>query len=136
MKSTELALICGLLLTFIITCILCSSSINTESSTNKAKIHISRLRGNQVKQIPHQSSKTILNTIINDNYCDLSDGSDEYLTSACSNILVGKAIFICDQGKTHLFTSRVGDGMRDCRDGSDEVGLDAVIISTRRIHCI
>ena len=135
MKSTELALICGLLLTIIITCILCTLSVNTESPTKTHLNHSIRLRGSQIKLIPHQTTKTILNTIINDNYCDLSDGSDEYLTSACSNILVRKAIFICDQGKTHLFTSRVGDGMRDCRDGSDEA-VSAVIISTKRIHCI
>ena len=135
MKSTELALICGLLLTIIITCILCILNIHTDSSTNKTKTHISRLRGNHIKLIPHKSTKTI-NTIINDNYCDLSNGSDEYLTSACSNILVGKTIFICDQGKTHLFTSRVGDGVRDCRDGLDEVSIGTVIVSTRRIHCI
>ena len=136
MKSTELALICGLLLTFIITCILCTLNIHTESSTSKANVHSVRLRGNHINRIPRQSTKTPQNTIINDNYCDFSGGSDEYLTSACSNILVGKAIFICDQGRTRLFTSRVGDGVRDCRDGSDEVDYGAVMTCTRRIHCI
>ncbi len=44
--------------------------------------------------------------VVNDNYCDRTDGSDETMTSACSNFPVK---FTCSDGKL-LFTSRVNDG--------------------------
>jgi hypothetical protein len=62
--------------------------------------------------------------ILNDNYCDCPNGSDEYTTSACSHLLVSKAVFRCGEGSnTTIFASRVGDGIIDCPDGSDEYRL-------------
>jgi hypothetical protein len=58
---------------------------------------------------------------IDDNYCDCADGSDEPNTSACSNILVQKASFLCKNGTGSIYASRVRDGIQDCPDGSDEV---------------
>ena len=45
--------------------------------------------------------------IYNDDYCDLPDGSDETLTSACSYFPVK---FVCTADKKQIPTSRVNDG--------------------------
>mmetsp|Transcript_5514 Transcript_5514/g.8142 ORF Transcript_5514/g.8142 Transcript_5514/m.8142 type:complete len:231 (+) Transcript_5514:127-819(+) len=58
--------------------------------------------------------------ILNDDYCDCFDGSDEPHTSACSNILIQQKTFVCKDGSRKIYPSRVGDGIRDCKDGSDE----------------
>lgn len=59
----------------------------------------------------------------NDNYCDcLDDGADEPHTSACSHILVQQYSFICADDAHRIHASRVGDGVLDCPDGSDERG--------------
>jgi len=56
-----------------------------------------------------------------DDYCDCpQNGLDEVLTSACSYFTVGKASFDCGDGSVFVFASRVGDGVMDCPDGSDE----------------
>eukprot|EP00551_Chaetoceros_affinis_P009367 CAMPEP_0203665064 /NCGR_PEP_ID=MMETSP0090-20130426/2343_1 /ASSEMBLY_ACC=CAM_ASM_001088 /TAXON_ID=426623 /ORGANISM="Chaetoceros affinis, Strain CCMP159" /LENGTH=287 /DNA_ID=CAMNT_0050528499 /DNA_START=57 /DNA_END=920 /DNA_ORIENTATION=+ len=58
--------------------------------------------------------------ILNDDYCDCPDGSDEPNTSACSNLLVHQSTFPCADGRYFIFASRVNDGVVDCADGSDE----------------
>eukprot|EP00941_MAST-03F_sp_MAST-3F-sp1_P000336 g336.t1 len=68
------------------------------------------------------SSTALPLEFINDDFCDTHDGSDELLTSACA----GKpsALFTCQsdsaQLKKQIFASRVGDGVCDCCDGTDE----------------
>ena len=56
--------------------------------------------------------------VVNDDYCDCADGSDEVGTSACAN-----GVFYCEN-KSHrperLYASRVDDGICDCCDGADE----------------
>lgn len=63
------------------------------------------------------------NGVLNDDYCDCPDGSDEPGTSACSHVLIQQPTFRCRDGSLVLFSSRVSDGVIDCPDGSDEFAL-------------
>lgn len=83
-----------------------------------------------IDQLKHKSGK--LKTItctngatgtLNDNYCDCADGSDETETSACSHVTVQQASFQCRDGSKAIYASRVGDGVKDCPDGSDEASI-------------
>jgi len=64
------------------------------------------------------SERIIPPSLINDDFCDCEDGSDEPGTNACAN-----GVFYC-QNKGHVGqdipSSRVNDGICDCCDGSDE----------------
>ena len=53
--------------------------------------------------------------MVNDDYCDCKDGSDEPSTSACP-----QQSFHCSLGYLTIPSSRVNDGVCDCCDGSDE----------------
>lgn len=67
----------------------------------------------------------------NDNFCD--NGDDEVQTSACSH-RTRVALFKCRNSEfvvQEIFSSRVGDGVCDCCDGSDEDDT----ISNRGITC-
>ena len=74
---------------------------------------------------PQRVSKTMTcpdgkRALINDDYCDCEDGSDEPGTSACSRKNVQKQTFRCKDGSRTIYSSRVSDGITDCDDGSDE----------------
>jgi len=63
--------------------------------------------------------------IVNDNYCDRLDGSDEMITSACSHISSNR-LFVCPGTSAGYLNisipfSRVSDGICDCCDGADEI---------------
>ncbi|CEG41134.1 Protein kinase C substrate, 80 KD protein, heavy chain [Plasmopara halstedii] len=71
---------------------------------------------------------------VNDDYCDCHDGSDEPITSACSNLLLHlKTSMIsrelkCKAGDKMVALAFVDDGVCDCCDGSDE--KDGLCIDT------
>lgn len=60
--------------------------------------------------------------VLDDDYCDCLDGSDEPDTSACSIYTFRKKTFRCKNldYPYELYGSRVNDGVCDCSDGSDE----------------
>lgn len=63
-------------------------------------------------------SATVPFALVNDDYCDCRDGSDEPGTSACPT-----AKFYCPNkgfSPQNVLSSRVNDGICDCCDGSDE----------------
>ena len=70
------------------------------------------------------SNNPSMKGVLNDDYCDCQDGSDEPLTSACSHLLVNNRTFSCPSSVSgemiKLFPSRIRDGIVDCSDGSDE----------------
>lgn len=68
--------------------------------------------------------------LVDDDYCDCADGSDEPHTSACAGV-GPRARFVCERdpserGQGAIAASRVHDGVCDCCDGADEAANSAV----------
>jgi len=66
------------------------------------------------------STKEFDISLVNDDYCDCLDGTDEPGTSACRN----GNFFCINKGYLNktIPSSRVNDGICDCCDGTDELG--------------
>lgn len=55
--------------------------------------------------------------LLNDDFCECSDGSDEPGTSACEEEV---DYFYCRDGGEVIHHTLIADGVCDCCDGSDE----------------
>lgn len=70
----------------------------------------------------------LLASVVNDDFCDCLDGSDEPGTGACAgwedSLDEAERLFYCENlgsRPRYIYRSRVGDGICDCCDGTDEV---------------
>lgn len=113
-----------------------SRSTNSNRKQGKDSGSNTRPHDNEIKVKPATSGRFAAYTIpklqnircgdeigvLNDDYCDCSDGSDEPDTSACSHVTIRQSTFNCKDGMSTIYASRVLDGVRDCLDGSDEEG--------------
>ena len=96
--------------------------------------------------VPISGGPTILlpPELVNDDYCDCADGSDEPSTAACSG-LVPHACFVCRrdigtgmhrEDPRCIPISRVNDGICDCCDGSDEIWASGgLTLTASPPHC-
>lgn len=67
-------------------------------------------------------------SVVNDDFCDCLDGTDEPGTGACAgwedSLDEAERLFYCENlgsRPRYIYRSRVGDGICDCCDGTDEV---------------
>ena len=119
----------ALVFVMVVVAALCSIQTTTTTTTTtpnvpKHSIQSKTLDNDDAPSLPtfqcKASRQKIPNAHVNDDYCDCSDGSDEPLNAACSNLFPSRATFACTRGNAEIYASRVGDGRCDCCDGEDE----------------
>ncbi|ETI47455.1 hypothetical protein F441_08357 [Phytophthora nicotianae CJ01A1] len=95
-----------------------------------AILGLSEQDNNDIKTDTDESKETCVDSLpidlVDDDYCDCQDGSDEPNTSACSHVLLHSETppfgpeFNCKADDKMVSLAFVHDGVCDCCDGSDE----------------
>ena len=129
--------------------------VASSTSVNDVDLRVLKINENRKYVNKCNSGLTLLyvvglkaDSVVNDDFCDCSDGMDEAETPACSYRLVGKRNFKCkndretfgskgkddvgyrgtsasdlDEDQKIVFASRVNDDVCDCSDCSDELSV-------------
>lgn len=118
----EKYLVFGLLVALIFAGSTMFQLFNIENNENIQRMTNSILQNNNPNPVQNYVECDKVDTnhiaILNDDFCDCIDGSDEPNTSACSHILVSIPTFKCNNIK--IYTSRINDGFSDCLPNIDE----------------
>ena len=132
-------------------------------STNDLELRDTKMNENRKYLNKCNRGQTLLyvvgsrsDSVVNDDFCDCSDGTDEAETPACSHYLVGQKNFMCnnhhettsikakanvghpgtsasDSNEHHdkIYASRVNDDVCDCDNCSDEEIIDRGELTSR-----